>query len=169
LGGQLARAAGIELGRGGRLTVGPDMTLSGHPEVYVVGDLAYQVQDGKPLPAVAPVAMQQGRYAAATIKQRLAGQPTRPFRYRDQGNMATIGRSAAVVDLGWLRLTGFVGWLTWLFVHLLNLAQFENRLLVLVQWAWSYVTRGRSARLITGRRALDSVQPKEHVDALPKQ
>jgi len=149
----LAEATGVELNRSGRIVLGPELTLPGRAEVFVIGDLAHLEQDGEPLPAVAPVAIQQGRYVARTLKDRLAGTAPRPFRYRNQGTMATIGRSAAVVDFGWLRLTGLIGWLTWLFVHLLNLAQFENRLLVLVQWAWNYLTRNRSARLITGERA----------------
>ena len=107
-------------------------------------------QTGKPLPGVAPVAMQMGAYVARVIQARLKGrQPPGPFRYRDRGSMATIGRNHAVADLGWVRLSGHLAWLAWLFVHLLYLIAFENRVLVLFQWAWNYFTRGRAARLIT--------------------
>jgi len=152
LGEKLATAAGLERDRSGRLTVGSDLTLPGHPEVFVAGDLAHVEQDGKPLPAVAPVAMQEGRHAADVIAARLSGDAAAPFRYKDRGSMATIGRSAAVADLGFVRLTGAVGWLAWLFIHIMQLAGFENRLLVATQWAWSYLTHNRAARLITGRR-----------------
>jgi NADH dehydrogenase len=149
LGVALARAAGIETDRQGRLAVGADLALAGHPEVLILGDLARVEQDGAPLPGVAPVAMQQGGYAARLIEDRLAGRPTPPFRYRDRGTMATIGRSAAVADLRWFRLSGLAGWLAWLFIHILYLAGFQNRLLVVTQWAWNYFTHSRSARLIT--------------------
>jgi NADH:ubiquinone reductase (H+-translocating) len=147
---KLAEVFGAEMDRAGRLRVGPDLSLPGRPEVFVIGDMALSLQDGKPLPGVAPVAMQEGRYLAGLIVDRLRSRPSKPFRYRDRGSMATIGRSTAVVQLGRLRLWGLPGWLTYLFVHLLNLEQFENRLLVLVQWGWNYFTRNRSARLITG-------------------
>ncbi len=148
----LAKKSGAEVDRAGRVLVGPDCTLPGRPEVFVIGDMAcFLHQTGKPLPGVAPVAMQMGKYVADTIRARLDGRtPPGPFHYRDKGSMATIGRSAAVVDLGWLRLTGLLGWMTWLFVHILYLIAFENRVLVVFQWAWSYLTRGRAARLITG-------------------
>ena len=116
-----------------------------------MGDLAHFEEGGEPLPGVAPVAIQQGHYVAETIEKRLNGEVTAPFRYHDRGKMATIGRSAAVADLGRIRLSGFVGWLAWLFIHLMNLAQFENRVLVFLQWTWNYFTRNRSARLITGQ------------------
>jgi NADH dehydrogenase len=151
----LADATGAAVDRAGRVIVEPDLTLKGHPELFVLGDMAHCVQDGKPLPGVATVAMQQAKYVAALLQRRLrGGQPLPPFRYKDPGTMATIGRAAAVVDLGWLRFSGFFAWLTWLFVHLMNLVQFDNRLMVLTQWAWSYVTRNRSARLITGDNPL---------------
>jgi NADH dehydrogenase len=147
----LAKATGAELDRAGRILVQPDLTLPGHPEVFVLGDMAlYPHQTGRPLPGVAPVAMQQGRHVADLIQRRQRGQPDRPFHYRDKGSMATIGRAAAVADLGWLRLSGYPAWLAWLFIHILFLIEFENRILVLFQWAWNYVTRNRSARLITG-------------------
>lgn len=156
LGRQLAEAAGSAVDRAGRVVVEADCTLPGHPEVFVPGDLAsFSHQGGKPLPGVAQVAMQMGTYAARVIERRLAGQPPPgPFTYKDPGSMATIGRAAAVADLGWLRLSGYLAWLAWLFVHILYLIVFENRVLVLLQWTWNYVTRGRAARLITGEAAL---------------
>jgi NADH dehydrogenase len=151
LGRVLAAATGASLDRAGRVIVEPDLTLPGHPEIFVIGDLAlFGHQGGKPLPGVAPVAIQEGSYAAALIRQRLRGKTLPPFRYRDYGTLATIGRAAAVADLHWVRFSGYAAWLTWLFVHLMYLVEFQNRLLVLVQWAWSYFTRNRSARLITG-------------------
>jgi NADH:ubiquinone reductase (H+-translocating) len=152
LGAILARATGAALDRAGRITVLPDLSLPDHPEIFVIGDMALFAQpDGKPLPGVAPVAMQQGRYVATLIQERLRGRRLPAFRYKDFGNMATIGRAAAVADLGWLRFSGFLAWLAWLFIHVLNLIEFENRLLVLMQWAWNYFTRNRSARLVTFR------------------
>jgi NADH dehydrogenase len=148
---QLAEASGAALDGAGRIVVQPDLSLPGHPEVFAIGDMAnYPHQTGRPLPGVAPVAMQQGRYVAELIVGRLRGRPPVPFHYRDRGTMATIGRAAAVADLGWLRLSGLVAWLAWLFIHILYLIEFQNRILVLFQWAWNYFTRNRSARLITG-------------------
>jgi NADH dehydrogenase len=131
--------------------------LKGHPEVFVLGDMTcFLHQTGKPLPGVAPVAMQMGTYAANLIQRRLAGKaPAGPFRYHDRGSMATIGRASAVADLGWLRLSGHPAWLVWLFIHLLYLIAFDNRVMVMFQWAWNYVTRGRSARLITAEPGKD--------------
>lgn len=149
----LAAAAGAELDAAGRLVVEPELTLAGHPEVFVIGDLAhFSHQTGGPLAGVAPVAIQQGRYVADLVKRRLRGNVGPPFRYRDRGSMATIGRNAAVVDLGRVRLSGRLGWFIWLFVHLMSLVEFENRFLVLTQWAWNYFKRARPARLITGER-----------------
>jgi NADH dehydrogenase len=147
----LADKSGAELDRGGRIHVQPDLTLAGHPDVFVIGDMAHcPGADGKPLPGLAPVAMQQGQYAARLIDARLASRATPVFRYHDRGTMATIGSMKAVCDIfGW-RYSGPLAWLTWLFVHLMQLVQFESRLLVLIQWAWHYLTRNRSARLITG-------------------
>lgn len=154
LGRVLADVTGCEIDRSGRLIVEPDLTLKGYPEILVIGDLAnFSHQAGRPLPGVAQVAIQQGRYAAAAIRARLRDSSLTSlpaFRYHDRGNMATIGRAAAVVELPWLRFSGLLAWLAWLFVHLLNIVAFQNRLLVMVQWAWSYVTFNRSARLITG-------------------
>jgi NADH dehydrogenase len=155
LGRLLARATGAALDRAGRITVEPNLTLPGHPEIFVIGDLAlFPHQGGKPLPGVAPVAIQQGRYAANLILARLRGQSLPAFRYKDLGNMAVIGRGVAVADLGWLRMSGFPAWLAWLTIHLMNIIQFHNRLLVLVQWGWTYITRNRAARLITGESPL---------------
>lgn len=137
--------------RSGRLMVGPDLALPGHPEILVVGDLAnFAHQRGRPLPGVAQVALQQGKYAAQVIEARLRGQTLEPFRYHDKGNMATIGRAAAVVELPWLHFSGYPAWLAWLFIHLLYIVEFQNRMLVAVQWAWNYFSFNRSARLITG-------------------
>jgi NADH dehydrogenase len=150
LGRQLAGASGAGLDRQGRVVVAPDLSLERHPEVFVIGDLAHCEQDGKPLPALAAVAMQQGRYVAHTIESRIHETPLKPFRYRDSGLMATIGRSAAVGIIGPVRLWGMPGWLAWLLIHLVKLNGYQNRLLVLIQWAWNYFTRSRSARLISG-------------------
>lgn len=155
LGRALAAAAGATLDRVGRVVVEPDLSLPGHPEIFVIGDLAhFSHQTGKPLPGVAPVAMQQGRYVAKLVERRLRGEEMPPFHYKDYGSMATIGRAAAVADLGRLRFSGFFAWLTWLFIHLMYLVQFENRVLVLMQWALNYFTRNRYARLITGENLL---------------
>ena len=155
LGAALASASGAETDRAGRVRVGPDLTLPGHPEVFVIGDLVVlNGPDGKPLPGVAPVAMQQGRHVARTIRAYLAGHPSPgPFVYHDRGSMATIGRGRAVADLGFVRFAGYPAWLAWLFLHLMYLVQFGNRVLVLFQWAWNYLTWNRSARLITEPRA----------------
>jgi NADH dehydrogenase len=155
LGALLAEKTGAPLDKAGRIVVEEDLTLPGHPEIFVIGDLAqFPHQDGQPLPGVAPVAMQQGRYAARLIRARLQGQHLPPFRYRDKGNLATIGRAEAVADFGRIRFTGFTAWLMWLFVHLLYLAGFDNRLVVLIEWTYNYITRNRGARLITGDRGV---------------
>ena len=150
----LAAATGATTDRAGRIGVGKDLTLPGHPEIFVIGDMAALADEkGRPLPGVAPVAMQQGRYVARAIAGRLAGRPiAEPFRYRDKGSMATIGRGRAIADLGFLRLSGYPAWLAWLFIHLMYLVQFGNRVLILVQWAWNYLTWNRSARHITEKR-----------------
>jgi NADH dehydrogenase len=150
LGAELARAAGAEIDKSGRVVVGQDFSVAGHPEVFVVGDLArYVAADGKPLPGVAPVAMQEGRHVAHVIEARIAGVSPKPFRYRDRGDLATVGRAAAVGRIWGRSFAGLLAWLLWLFVHLLYLVGFENRALVLFQWAYNYFTRNRSARLIT--------------------
>ncbi len=153
LGAALAAAAGADVDPLGRVPVEPDLTLASHPEVFVLGDLARCVgADGTPLPGVAPVAIQQGRHAARVMRRRLRALPAPSFRYRDLGDMAAIGRMAGVADLRWIRLRGFPAWLAWLFVHLIWLVTFSNRVLVLFQWAWNYVTFGRTARIIYRRR-----------------
>jgi len=142
---------GIKPGPGGRVPVGPDLTLPGHPEIFVIGDTA-QVEGARgPLPGVAPVAKQQGAYVARVIAARLIGRPPpAPFRYGDFGNLATIGRREAVVDFGWLRLTGRIAWLVWGAAHIYFLIGFRNRIVVAIDWLWSYLTYKRGARLITG-------------------
>jgi NADH:ubiquinone reductase (H+-translocating) len=153
LAGRLAELSGAERDRAGRVTVESDLTLPGHPEVFAIGDMVrVRNVDGEPvvLPGVAPVAMQQGRYAAKVIRSRLRGRKHGPFRYHDKGNLATIGRAAAVADVKGFRLSGFLAWATWLVVHLWYLIGFQNRLLVLIRWSVSFVTHGRGARLITG-------------------
>jgi NADH dehydrogenase len=147
LAARLAELTGAELDRAGRVTVGPDLTLPGHAEVFALGDMV-RLRDTV-FPGVAPVAMQQGRYAAEVVRDRLRSRETRPFRYRDKGNLATIGRAAAVADIKGLKLSGFMAWVTWLVVHLWYLVGFQNRLLVIVRWSFSFVTHGRGSRLIT--------------------
>lgn len=155
LGRMLAESAGATLDKAGRVVVEPGLTVPGHPEIYVIGDLAnFSHQTGKPLPGVAQTAIQQGRYAARAIVARLRGRKLPPFRYRDRGNLAVIGRGAAVADLNFIRLSGWPAWLIWLFVHLMNIIQFENRILVMMQWGWLYLSYDRSARLITGKNPL---------------
>jgi NADH dehydrogenase len=146
----LGRSLGAPLDRAGRVRVEPDLTIPGHPEVYVVGDLVSLMQDGKPVPGVAPAAMQMARHAAVNIVQSIKGEPRRPFRYRDKGSLATIGRASAVADLGFVRLSGLLAWLAWLFIHIFFLIGFRNRFIVMFSWAWSYFTYDRGARLITG-------------------
>lgn len=159
-GGVLRERCGAQLDRVGRVMVQPDLSIPGHPEIFVIGDLAHAIGDnGKPLPGVAPVAMQQGRYVARLIRERLRGRSLPPFRYQDRGMMATIGRAAAVADLRGIRFSGFVAWLVWLFVHLMYLVQFANRVLVFLQWAYNYFTRNRPARLITAETCPDPDSP----------
>lgn len=154
LGKLLADAIGVQTDRGGRVPVNPDCTVANRPDIFVIGDLANcPGPDGKPLPGMAPVAMQQGEYVAATIVRRLKGEsPKGPFRYFDKGAMATIGRAQAVAESMGLKFSGFIAWLAWLFIHIMYLARFENRVLVLFQWFWNYITRNRTARLITNVR-----------------
>ncbi len=146
----LGRALGVGVDRAGRVRVGSDLSIPGHPEVFVIGDLAAIEQDGKPVPGVAPAAMQMGRYVAATIAGDRTGRARRPFRYRDKGSLATIGRRAAVADFGRLQLSGFPAWFAWLSIHIFFLIGFRNRFAVISEWAWAYLTYERSARLIVG-------------------
>jgi NADH dehydrogenase len=149
----LGRMMGLETDSQGRVVVEPDLSVKGHPKVFVAGDQArYNTyQTGKPLPGTAPVAMQQGRYLARTILDELKGRPRRPFHFVDKGQMATIGRSRAILEIGSFKLGGWLAWVTWLVVHIYYLTGFKNRLLVVLQWAWSYITFGRGARLIVGK------------------
>jgi NADH dehydrogenase len=147
----LARTLGVPLDRAGRVLVEPDLSVPGAPEVFVIGDLAaVKAPDGKPVPGVAQGAIQGGAHAARGIERTLRGLPRRPFRYRDKGSLATIGRAAAVAEIGRLRTVGFFAWVVWLLVHVLSLIGFRNRLSVLAEWAWVYVTYERGAMLITG-------------------
>jgi len=158
LGAVLAERAGAQLDRVGRVVVEPDLSVPGHPNIFVVGDLAnFSHQNGKPLAGVAPVAMQEGQYVAALIQQRLKGSTLIPFRYFDRGSLAVIGRNAAVVDLGFIKFSGFLAWLAWVFVHIYFLIEFDSKLVVLIQWGWNYFTRKRGARLITGEDSLLTV------------
>lgn len=146
----LSKTLGVELDRSGRVKVQKDLSIPGHPDAYVVGDLAYLEENGVPLPGLAPVAIQQGEHAADNILATVEKYPRREFEYFDKGIMATVGRAAGIAQTGRIRLSGFLGWLAWLFIHILYLIGFRNRLLVMIQWAWAWFTYGRSARLITG-------------------
>jgi NADH dehydrogenase len=151
LGEILARRAGAELDPAGRVMVGPDLSLPGNPEIFVIGDLAHFAdQNGEPLPGVAQVAMQQGEYVARLLGARLDGETLPPFVYRDKGQLAVIGRNAAVAEMGRWSFSGFPAWLIWVFIHIYYLIGYDSKLLVLIQWAWNYFTRKRGARLITG-------------------
>jgi NADH dehydrogenase len=147
----LGRALAVPVDRAGRVLVEADLSLPGHREVFVIGDLAsLKHADGTQLPGVAPVAMQQGRWVAREIAADLAGNDRTPFHYVDKGSLATIGRAAAVAQFGKLHFSGFLAWMSWLFIHIFFLVGFRNRMIVMIQWAWSYFTYDRSARLITG-------------------
>ena len=143
----LARTLGAPLDRAGRVLVEPDLSVPGHPEVFVIGDLAAVEK----VPGVAPAAIQEGTHTAKNIERMIAGQPSLPFRYHDKGSLATIGRAAGVADFGRIKLSGFLAWAAWLSVHIFFLIGFRNRILVILQWAWAYVTFQRGARLITGK------------------
>ena len=160
----LGRKLGVPIDRAGRVLVHPDLSIPGHSEVFVIGDLAaLPDENGKMLPGVAPVAIQQGNWVADTIARDLENQPRRNFRYHDKGSLATIGRAAAVAQFGKFELSGYFAWLAWLFVHILFLIGFRNRLIVMIQWAWSYLTYERGARLITGSDELPGwIQPQEN-------
>lgn len=161
----LGRALGAPVDRAGRVLVEPDLSIPGHREVFVIGDLASLKQaDGTLLPGVAPVAMQQGRYVARQLAADLAGNPRTTFHYVDKGSLATIGRAAAIAQFGRLHISGYVAWLAWLFIHIFFLIGFRNRILVLFQWAWSYLTYARSARLITGESRVISVPSMEYAE-----
>jgi NADH dehydrogenase len=146
----LARSLGVPLDRAGRVVVNADLTIPGHPEVFAIGDVAaVHDAEGRLLPGLAPVAIQQGRHTARNVVRAIRGEPLQPFRYRDRGTMATIGRAAAIVHIGRLQFSGFPAWLVWSLVHILWLIGFRNRFLVMIEWAWAYIRSERSARLIT--------------------
>ena len=152
-GSPLGATLGVPLDRIGRVLVSPDLSVPTYPHIFIAGDLAsFSHQTGKPLAGVAQVAKQEGKHAARNVLRLIAGEATTTFRYRDPGNMATIGRAAAIADFGFARFSGYIGWLLWLFVHILFLIGFRNRLSVLLQWAAAYMTYQRSVRLITGER-----------------
>jgi len=142
--------------------VEPDLSLAQYPDIFVIGDLAhYGHQGDRPLPGIAPVAMQQGQYMAQLIPARLAGKTTGNFHYLDLGKLAVIGQNAAVVDLGIVQFSGFIAWLIWVFAHIYYLIEFDNKLVVMFQWGWNYFTRGRGARLITGESVLPLIRELE--------
>jgi len=145
----LAATLGVPLDRAGRVQVERDLSLPGHPEAFVVGDLCAFLQDGKLVPGVAPAAMQEGDHAARNVQRQIAGEQNLPFDYWDKGSLATIGRASAVAEIGWFRLSGLLAWLAWLSIHIVFLIGFRNRVLVLFEWGWAYVTNQRGARLIT--------------------
>ena len=144
----LQKRTAVQLDKSGRVHVSDDLSVPGYPNLFVIGDMAHLEQDGTPLPGVAQVAIQGGTHVAKQILRRMAGKKSKPFRYIDRGNMATIGRAAAVADLRGLQISGYIAWLMWLVIHILFLVGFENRISVLAQWAYSYLTYGRSVRLI---------------------
>lgn len=148
----LADKTGAQCDRGGRVIVEPDLSIPNHPNIFVVGDLAHYAHqdDGRPLPGVAPVAMQEGKYVAQLIQARIADKALPKFQYKDSGSLAVIGRNAAVVNLNWVKFTGFPAWVIWLIVHIFYLIEFDNKLVVMTQWMWGYFTRNQGSRLITG-------------------
>ena len=159
----LGRKLGVPVDRAGRVLVQPDLSIPGHAEVFVIGDLAaLNDERGKMLPGVAPVAIQQGNWVAETIAGDIENQPRRDFRYHDKGSLATIGRAAAIAQFGKFELSGYFAWLAWLFIHILFLIGFRNRLIVMIQWAWSYLSYERGARLITGSDELPGWIQSEH-------
>ena len=159
----LGKKLGAPVDRAGRVLVNPDLSIPGHCEIFVIGDLAaLKDEEGKMLPGVAPVAMQEGASAARNIERDLHGEPRQNFHYFDKGSLATIGRAAAVAQFGKIHISGFLAWLSWLFVHIFFLIGFRNRLIVLIQWAWSYFTYERGARLITGDQRLPSWEELQH-------
>ncbi len=165
MGQVLAEGTGAQLDRAGRVIVNPDLSVSEHPNIFVIGDLAnFSHQNGKPLPGVAPVAMQEGLYVARLIQKRLKGDTLPAFHYKDYGSLAVIGRNSAVVDLGFIKFSGFPAWLAWIFVHILFLIEFDNKLIVMIQWGWDYFTRKRGARLITNQEVPPSVGVEESSD-----
>ncbi|AVH71517.1 NAD(P)/FAD-dependent oxidoreductase [Nostoc sp. 'Lobaria pulmonaria (5183) cyanobiont'] len=154
MGKALAKSTGVECDRDGRVIVEPDLSIKDYKNIFVVGDLGnFSHQNGKPLPGVAPVAKQQGEYVAKLIKRRLQGETLPQFRYNDVGTLAMIGQNLAVVDLGIIKLKGFIAWLFWLVIHIYFLIEFDTKVVVAIQWGWNYITRNRRSRLITGRES----------------
>jgi NADH:ubiquinone reductase (H+-translocating) len=167
-GRRVAEALAVEADRAGRVPVGPDLSVAGHPEILVLGDLAIvKTDEGKVVPGVAPAAIQEGKYAAASIRARVHGREIKPFRYSDRGDVAVIGRLSGVADIRWLgrlgRRSGFIAWAMWLGVHIVYLIGFANRLVVIIRWAWSFLTHGRGTRLITGEPHLPPIKTPENL------
>ncbi|MDH6097672.1 NAD(P)/FAD-dependent oxidoreductase [Anabaenopsis sp. FSS-46] len=168
MGKVLAERTGVECDPSGRVIVEPDLSVKGYKNIFVVGDLAnFSHQTGKPLPGVAPVATQQGEYVAGLIQGRLQGYTLPQFHYNDVGSLAMIGQNLAVVDLGLIKLTGFIAWVFWLIIHIYFLIEFDTKLVVVIQWAWNYITRNRRSRLITGREAFLEVKPMNNDNDYP--
>jgi NADH:ubiquinone reductase (H+-translocating) len=168
-GGRVAEALGVPTNRAGRVPVGVDLTVAGHPEVMILGDLAVATRSGgKQVPGVAPAAIQEGVYAAKSIRRRVHGKTVEPFKYRDRGDVAVIGRLSGVADIRWLgrfgQMSGFIAWAMWLGIHILYLIGFANRLVVIIRWAWSFLTHGRGTRLITGEPHLPPIKQPERLD-----
>ncbi len=157
----LLRSLGVEQDRTGRVRINEDLSIPGHPNIFVIGDAAYLEQDGQPLPALAPVALQQGRYLGKRLRINPEAREDRPFRYKDKGSMATIGRAKAIADIKGFKLSGFIAWLIWSFVHILFLIDFRNRFRVFVEWIWFYFTLKRDIRLITNRVSADKAESVE--------
>ena len=158
MGKVLEQRAGATLDRVGRVVVEPDLSIASNPDIFVIGDLAlYTHQDGKPLPGVAPVAVQQGQYLAKLLRERIKGYSLPPFHYVDAGSLAVIGQNKAVANMGHIRFSGALAWFVWIFAHIYYLIEFDNKLIVMLQWGWNYFTRNRGARLITGEETLVQV------------
>jgi NADH dehydrogenase len=168
MGEVLSKRTGASLDRAGRVMVESDLSIAGHSNIFVIGDLAHfaHTPEGKPLPGVAPVAMQEGKYVAKLITQRLRDKTLSAFAYSDFGSLAVIGENQAVVDLGFFRFSGFLAWFVWVVAHIYYLIEFDNKLIVMIQWAWNYFTRNRGARIITGREELVEEPVREHRTAL---
>ncbi len=163
LGKALEKHAGATLDKSGRVRVNSDLSVPGHPNIFAIGDLAHlSNQGGDPLPGVAPVAMQEGKYVAKLILNRIKGKDTEPFKYKEKGNLAVIGTNSAVADMGSLKFSGFFAWLTWAFVHIRYLIEFDSKIVVLFRWAWSYFTRKRGVRLITGEDPFPLIDKKKN-------
>lgn len=168
MGKVLEMRTGAQLDRSGRVMVEPDLSIPNHPNIFVIGDLAHYAHQGeKPLPGVAPVAVQQGEYVAKLLKQRLQGRTVGQFVYQNRGSLAVIGQNAAVADLGFVRFSGVLAWFVWIFAHIYYLIEFDNKLIVLLQWGWNYFTRKRGARLITGEATLGRSEESLQEESLP--